>query len=229
MNPSRVFRVIPIGQAIGITGGVSQTSKMPCTSYSLPTAACHTGSKMAKIEGSICSTCYADKGNYRLYANNIEPAQVARLGEVLAAMEDPAQAELWVDAMVALAGRGPYFRWHDSGDLQGPGHLALIVAVALATPDTKHWLPTREYGMVKDWLAQGNTVPANLKIRLSAMYPDKPVVVPASLQGVPGVTTSEVHRHLPATAQVCPAPAQGNECGDCRTCWTDTPVSYAWH
>lgn len=222
-------RIIPIAQAAAITGGTSQTSKMPCASYSLPTAACHTGAKMAAIAGSICSTCYADKGNYRLYAGNIEPAQVARLGEVLAAMSDDAQGALWVDAMAALAGRGPYFRWHDSGDLQGPAHLALIVAVALATPDTLHWLPTREYGYVKDFLASGGAIPANLVVRLSAMYPDKPVVVPASLRGIPGVTTSEVHKHKPTTVRACPAPSQGNKCGECRTCWTGEPVSYAWH
>ena len=62
-----------------ITGGVTQTTKMPCKSYSLPTAACRTGYRMAQVKGSICASCYANKGNYRRYENNILPAQMARL------------------------------------------------------------------------------------------------------------------------------------------------------
>ena len=50
--------------AATIVGGLTQTSKMPGPSYSLPTAACHTGWRMAQIPGSICSKCYANKGFY---------------------------------------------------------------------------------------------------------------------------------------------------------------------
>ena len=90
-----------------VAGSVTQTTKMPCKSYSLPTVACITGFKMSKIAGSICSTCYANKGNYMMYANNIEPAQHARLDS----LSDP----LWVDAMVSHIGNDSYFRWHDDG------------------------------------------------------------------------------------------------------------------
>ena len=63
------MRVIPIHvmnktQASSVAGSVTQTSKMPCKSYSLPTVACITGYKMSKIAGSICSECYANAGNY---------------------------------------------------------------------------------------------------------------------------------------------------------------------
>jgi hypothetical protein len=88
-------------QAHEIHGGLTQTTKMPCQSYSLPTIACVTGFKMRAIAGSICSDCYADKGNYRKYANNIEPAQHARLVSI----DDP----LWVDAMVVSIGTDAYF------------------------------------------------------------------------------------------------------------------------
>jgi hypothetical protein len=80
---------------------------MPCQSYSLPTIACVTGFKMREIAGSICASCYADKGNYRKYANNIEPAQHARLVSI----DDP----LWVDAMVVSIGTDAYF--HDADSL----------------------------------------------------------------------------------------------------------------
>jgi hypothetical protein len=84
--------------------------------------------------------CYADKGNYRKYSNNIEPVQHARLVSI----DDP----LWVDAMVVSIGKDKYFRWHDSGDIQSIDHLEKIADVAKRTPNCMHWLPTREYGIV---------------------------------------------------------------------------------
>jgi len=208
-------------EAHAITGGLTQTTKMPCKSYSLPTAACVTGFRMAKIPGSICSDCYANKGNYHLYANNIEPAQHARL----VSLEDPH----WIDAMVTLIGTDPYFRWHDSGDLQSLEHLELIAAVCERTPDCKHWLPTREYSMVKAYVAKHGAIPRNLMVRLSAMYPDVAVKIPASLQGVPGITASNVHKAGAPIGQGCIAYTQNGECRDCRACWSDAVISYPIH
>jgi hypothetical protein len=205
-----------------VHGGLTQTTKMPCKSYSLPTAACQTGARMAQIEGSICSVCYADKGNYRKYANNIEPAQHARL----VSLEDPA----WVSAMVASIGADSHFRWHDSGDLQSVDHLRLIALVCEATPNCAHWLPTREYSMVKDYVTQFGALPSNLVVRLSAMYPDKPVVIPLSLQGVAGIAASNVHQHSGPVGEPCMAPSQKGECRDCRACWQRSgTVSYSMH
>ena len=113
-----------------LTGGLTQTSKMPCKSYSLPTEACKTGFKMSKIAGSVCSVCYADKGFYKMYQNTIKPAQFARLDSI----NDPA----WVDAMVALIGFDAFFRWHDSGDLQSLEHFEKIVLVSTLTHKTRH-------------------------------------------------------------------------------------------
>jgi len=205
--------------AVEVTGGLTQTSKMPCKSYSLPTIACRTGFAMAKIAGSICSSCYANKGFYSMYAGTIEPAQHSRLES----LNDP----LWVDAMVALIGTDAYFRWHDSGDIQDVSHLELIAEVCDRTPNTRHWLPTREYGMVRAFLASRD-IPVNLTIRLSAMYPDKPVIVPASLQGIKGITVSNVHTAKPV-GQECEANKRGGVCGSCRACWTDVAVSYRLH
>jgi hypothetical protein len=207
-------------QAATVAGSVTTTSKMPCKSYSLPTVACITGYKMSKIAGSICSTCYANKGNYVQYANNIEPAQHARL--------DSLNDELWVDAMVAHIGQDSYFRWHDSGDLQGLWHLEKIAAVAAATPKTRHWLPTREYSFVKQYIAKHGALPKNLIVRLSAMYVDKAVTIPASLQNQANVTVSNVHTSTPIGFE-CNSPKQGGKCLDCRACWSTKPVSYKIH
>lgn len=214
------MKIIPIKTARAICGTLTTTSKMPCKSYSLPTEACHTGYRMAQIEGSICASCYADKGFYRAYANTIKPAQFARL--------DALSAPEWVDGMAALIGRDAFFRWHDSGDLQGLWHLEKIADVARLTPHTRHWLPTREYATVKAYVAKHGALPENLIVRLSAMYPDQPVKIPASLQGVANVTASNVHTGAPI-GQRCVAPDQGGACGDCRACWTDTVISYELH
>jgi hypothetical protein len=208
-------------QAHAITGGVTQTTKMPCKSYSLPTIACVTGFRMASVEGSICSHCYANKGNYVKYAFNVEPAQHARL----VALSDP----LWVDAMVTLIGQDKFFRWHDSGDIQSVEHLELIAAVCRATPDCKHWLPTREYGMVAAFVAT-HDIPANLVIRLSAMFQDVDVKIPASLKGVQGIAASNVHKAKPAVGETCQAYSRQGKCADCRACWDRTAtVSYPLH
>lgn len=225
-----MYKVIPISkaEAKAIAGSCTKTSKMPCESYSLPTEACHTGFKMAQIKGSICASCYADKGFYKVYENNVKPAQFARLDAVQQAMHGDNGA--WVSAMVAHIGDNSYFRWHDSGDLQGVEHLRLIAAVCEATPHTKHWLPTREYSMVKQYIEAGHKIPGNLVIRLSAMFVDKPVIVPKSLQGIEGILTSEVHQNSKATAYECVAPKQQNTCGNCRACFNrDSNVSYAFH
>lgn len=208
-------------QAHEVHGGLTQTTKMPCKSYSLPTIACVTGFRMREIANSICAMCYAEKGNYRKYSNNIEPAQHARLVSI----DDP----LWVDAMVVSIGADKYFRWHDSGDVQNIDHLEKIAEVAKRTPHCMHWLPTREYGIVSAFTAQYD-IPDNLIIRLSAMFTDKPVIVPKTLQGVKGVAVSNVHSVKPI-GTACNAPKQNGECRSCRACWSRkvSAVSYSIH
>ena len=214
-------KVISIKSANEITGGLTQTSKMPCKSYSLPTIACVTGYEMRNVAGSICSKCYACKGFYAMYETTIEPSQMARLSSI----DDPE----WRDAMVRLIGYDPFFRWHDSGDLQSAHHLSLIVSVCEATPKTMHWLPTREYGMVKEYLTNGGKIPANLVIRLSAMFPDKPVIIPKSLQNIDGITATNVHTVAPIGKE-CTAYQNDGKCGDCRDCWNRKDViSYPLH
>ena len=206
-------KVIPIRKidAVSICGTLTQTSKMPCKSYSLPTEACQTGYRMAQIKGSICNSCYADKGFYKMYAKTIKPAQFARLDSI----NDPH----WVDAMVNLIGNDSYFRFHDLGDLQGVDHLRKIAQIAEQLPKCLFWLPTREYAMVKQYIDKFGELPKNLFVRLSAMYPDKPVVVPKSLQGFSNITASNVHT----------SKAMGKPCVDCRACWTNAVISYKLH
>ena len=121
-------------EAREITGGLSKPSKMPGPSYNLPAASCQTGAKLAKIPGTICHGCYAMKGRYRF--RNVRLALARRLESL-----DHPQ---WVQAMTILIKGEKFFRWHDSGDLQSAWHLQQIFEVCNNTPDTAHWLPTRE-------------------------------------------------------------------------------------
>ena len=216
-------------QAHEIHGGLTQTTKMPCKSYSLPTIACVTGFKMRAIAGSICSKCYAEKGNYKKYAGNIEPAQHARLESISLAIAEPEYRALWIQAMAVSIGDDEYFRFHDSGDLQNIEHLELYAELARAMPNCKFWLPTREYGIVSAFTAQYD-IPDNLIIRLSAMFTDRPVIVPASLKGIAGVAVSNVHRKK-AIGTACNAPSTNGECRTCRKCWSRAvaAVSYSIH
>ena len=184
-----------IKEAQAITGSMTRTSKMPGLSYSLPAWECKTGSKLRKIKNSVCSACYALKGNYTRY-KAIKAAQYVRLASL--------NSELWTAAIVTQIKRQKYFRWHDAGDVQDVQHLNKIYEVCKLTPDTKHWMPTRE-AWVKDHL---DNKPDNLVIRFSAPMIDQ--AAPASWPNSSEVVTE---------GATCPAPQQGNSCGDCRNCW----------
>ena len=202
--------------AIKLVGGCSDTSKMPGLSYGLPTANCITGEKLAKLDGSVCSKCYAKRGYYRTFACSVLPAQERRL----ASIDDPQ----WVEAMIAVLRKEQWFRWFDSGDLQSLQMLRNICEVARRTPHCKHWLATRERAFVRRYLTE-STVPDNLVIRVSATFPDVPV------KPLKGVQLSNVHSKKPAVGQVCPAPQQNGKCDTCRACWDKSVpiISYVEH
>jgi len=184
-----------VKEAAAITGSMTRTSKMPGLSYSLPAWECKTGSKLRKIKNSVCSACYALKGNYTRY-KAIKAAQYVRLASL--------NSELWTAAIVTQIKRQKFFRWHDAGDVQDVQHLNKIYEVCRLTPGTKHWMPTRE-AWIKDHL---DSKPDNLVIRFSAPMIDQ--AAPASWPNSSEVVTE---------GATCPAPQQGNSCGDCRNCW----------
>ena len=198
-------------------GSLSTPSKMPGYGYSTSADDCITGSKLANVKGSICSICYARKGRYVF--PNVQNAMKKRL-ESLERLD-------WIDTMVQLISRkekSGFFRWHDSGDLQGVWHLEKIAEVARRLPSIKFWLPTREYKIVSDWM-KFCTKPRNLTIRLSAFMMDGPA--PVAVAKRLGLTTSGAKK----TGFSCPSSQQGNQCGDCRACWDEavTNVDYKPH
>ena len=187
-------------QAKEITGGLSAPGKMPEGSYNLPASACQTGAKLREIPGTPCFGCYAFKGRY-----NFSKVQQA-LRRRLQSLNHPD----WVRAMVVLIKGKKHFRWHDSGDLQGPKHLTNIFEVCKLTPETMHWLPTQERKLLQ--FLDPDIIPTNLIIRLSNAKNDT----------VPGQAWSHWSTVVskPRAGHVCPAPEQGNNCGSCRACWS---------
>ena len=199
-----------VKEAQAITGSMTRTTKMPGLSYSLPAWECKTGSKLRKIKGSVCASCYALKGNYTRY-KAIKAAQYVRLE----ALKD----QRWIAAMVAQIIRQKYFRWHDAGDIQSPEHLQKIFRVCELTSETQHWMPTREAQFLKD--IDPDTVPKNLIIRMSSHMVDQ---APVTFWPWTSTVTSGQNA-------TCPAPQQGGQCGSCRQCWTREVknVSYGKH
>ena len=155
---------------------------------------------------------------------------------VAAAMERRFQAldkPLWCEAIAELLNRRrqSFFRWHDSGDLQSVAHLARIVRVCELTPQVRHWLPTREYKIVTDYVSAGGEIPANLEIRMSVHMIGGHVPTFPRLKGLVSVSTVSSDEATYPEAHQCPAPSQGGMCGDCRACWSpDVPhVNYHLH
>ena len=207
-------------EATKVIGSLSNTSKMPGKSWGISAALCKTGSKLACIDGTICADCYACKNAYVMY-----PAVAKAHATRINAWKNDRLA--WCQAMVDLIGRESHFRWFDSGDIQSADMLRDILAVAARTPNTKHWIATREVGFVRDALA-GKTIPDNVVIRMSASFPDSSHVPGASLTG----TVALVHTSQAQDgAYACPAPLQGNACCNCRACWSRdvAAVSYKSH
>nr|WP_319513362.1 hypothetical protein [uncultured Cohaesibacter sp.] len=209
-------------------GAISnRNSKMPGTTFAISAKECKVGSKLAKVEGSVCHKCYAMK------LQKMRPSvDMGWTANYLKATAMIAKApEKWADAMAFQINREAdktgekYHRWFDSGDLQSVEMLRAIVLTCERTPEIAHWLPTREAGMVKQYLKEFGPFPSNLVVRMSStMIGDRPRAGHGN--------TSTVHaKGDTPVGYVCPARDQGNACGDCRACWDlDVKnVSYPLH
>lgn len=198
-------------------GSLGKPSKMPGHTYGLSAFDCKVGAKLSEVVGSTCHKCYAKRGNYLFQST--KKAQALRLSSL-----DEAQ---WVLAMVEKIRKlhESHFRWHDSGDVQSLQHLFQIVAVAEALPEVSFWMPTREKGIVNEYLRTFGAFPENLTVRVSAaMIGAEP---PA---GFPH--TSTVHKKgTEPVGHVCPSNQQDGKCGSCRACWDKRVenVAYPYH
>jgi hypothetical protein len=227
-----IAKRMTLQQAHAIAGTLGQPSKMPGAAYGIDAFQCRKGGDLVDDPRSTCHGCYARRNFYRYW----RAAVTAR-----ARRQAAIRHRYWAEAMIALIwdyiehGGEPAFRWHDSGDLHGPWHLANICAVAEATPDVRHWIPTREYDDVAAYLRAGGRIPGNLAVRMSAHYVGQAAEVPAEIVHLPTSTTHRKGEAPPVKkkgAIVCHAiDADVNMCRGCRACWDGrvTNVSYRMH
>jgi len=220
-----------------LTGGLTTTTKMPCKSYSIPSSMCLIGGQLRKVKGSVCEHCYTYR--YRRFPNVIEKQQ-----ERIATLIQPR----WVEAMAYLikSESNRFFRWHDSGDLQGIWHLKKIVEVARLTPEVNHWLPTLEVQIVEDYLKRGHEIPFNLCIRFSAPMVRNIIHVQHPLgsvklrkmrcTGSAVLKMSKKQKEIVKLdyldrSNICPAFKNDGKCGDCRKCWDNNEemIHYVYH
>ena len=203
-------------QAREIVVSLGNAGKMPCPTYNTPAILCKTGSKLRKIKGSTCHNCYAMKGNY------LFPSVAKGLKKRFNAFNHPRFVEGMSMMINHYAKKSGYFRWFDSGDLRDIIMLNKIIIICENTPKIKHWLPTREVKIVKDYLKIYKKFPKNLVVRVSA-----PMIDGEPLKSFRW--TSSVHQNKKPIGHDCPSRFQQNKCMDCRACWDKRVRNVSYH
>ena len=197
-------------------------SKMPGSTFSFHTDVCF----------KKCSFCYARKIEKR-YPSVLQHGINNYKGYLKA---DKMQ---WVDSMVYQLNHYnvKHHRWFAGGDLpkdQSFQCLIDIIEVCKQTPNTKHWLPTKDYKAIALLLKSNIDVPKNLVIRVSSPIVDgKPLAVSTKKDRVLSSTIFTVklkeNNELNFVNVRCNAELnKPKNCGDCRACWDEkiNNVSY---
>lgn len=209
---------------------LTQTTKMPGPSWSLPAH-----KSCPRANGTICDSCYADKGCYRF--RGPRHAQAVRFSWTVESMRTAAGRQQWIQCMVdAIRNSGAeYFRVHDSGDMFNAAYAECWLEVCRAMPRVQFWIPTRAWQQpagplpvfdpLLDTLRRIAALP-NVAVRPSALnFGD----LPPAVDGLHAGSTADIAQTCGVNH--CPAPSQGNQCGECRACWEEktTPIAYCRH
>lgn len=186
-------------------GHISKTSKMPCYSWSRSAFDC-------KYTDPIClKYCYARKHHYNF--KNVK--------EALAINKEKWKDPEWVknfEMFLKYFINAQYFRWFDSGDLNGDIELfTKICEIADRCPKILFWLPTRDKEVIKEYVKNKRTkrldeLHPNLIIRLSASDVDKD----------PNYKFAKKHGLRVSSVRKFNSDCQAKitkTCGTCRKCW----------
>lgn len=190
---------------------LSVTTKLDgIKSWSLQALDTCPGSKNA--DGTLvpaCSGCYATTGRY------IMPTTKAPRER----NKQDWQRAGWVQDMAQALSKETHFRWFDSGDMYSLTLAKKILAVMRATPNTKHWLPTRmaKFPKFQAVLDEMRALP-NVMVRFSADNVDG-----GYTPGVHGSTITPPNAK-PKHVFICGAYQREGKCAGCRACW-DKSVS----
>ena len=194
---------------------LSQTTKMPCKSWSLPALDTCPGSRDQHGQlVEVCQGCYATTGNYRF--PNVRASREHN-------RQDWKRSE-WVDDMVEVIGSDPYFRWFDSGDIYHPKLAQKILEVMRLTRNTMHWLPTRSHKVdgIRAIITSMKKM-KNVSVRYSSDKINSLTLKHGSFvfDARAGYESALRYRYPEADddIEICMASTRGGECGSCRSCW----------
>src|SRR5215469_6997661 len=211
---------------------LTNTSKMPCVSWSLPAGESCPWALYG--EGAICDGCYAQQGMYVWKA--VTNAQHVRFDWVRDCLKTDAGTDQFVRVMASAITqtRNNIFRVHDSGDLFSSDYIDAWTRLVPLCPGIQFWFPTRssrpmrmskltpEQRMRWEISLLALAAEPNVTVRPSALFVNAPAPVIPGLAAGSGASDSEWN---------CPASTQNNECGSCRMCWfaPETPITYHLH
>lgn len=212
--------------------------KIHGSTWSTSPAFCNVGGKLINKPGSVCHKCYAVKMGKvypsadKSWTNNLMLFRRAVLDDtVIDWCESVAAQIIRISANKTKKGlKGANFhRWFSAGDIDSITMLRAIIKVCELTPSINHWLPTREKGILSEYLNHTlEPLPVNLNIRLSGAMIDGSIPATHS-----AVTSSTVHTKGKAKGIECPSykPANKGSCGDCSMCWNKKieNISYLKH
>ena len=122
--------------------------------------------------------------------------------------------------MVTQIKNQKWFRWHDAGDIQSLEHLEKIFEVCKQTPETMHWMPTREAQFLK------TIDPATVPKKFNNSYEFS--------HGGPGsckILALDFHCNKHGRGNLPCSQSGRTMFKDCRACWTRSisNISYGKH
>lgn len=213
-------------------------SKILGSTFSTDPFQCKVGEKLASVENSTCSKCYARKlakvypSARKSWENNLNLFREAEKDSynLVKWCESIAYQilQISVSKLKAKKQGASLHRWFSSGDLDNLNMLKAIVYICKLTPSVSHWLPTREKALIRQYLNTNlEGFPKNLNVRISDTMIDQ-VNFNESLAGV---TFSSVHTDKVIKGHECKAINNSGSCGSCTMCWDKTVirVSYKKH
>ena len=205
---------------------LSGTSKMPCKSWSLPAwETCPSARSENGKPVDACSNCYALQGAYQW-----KPAKELRAYNL-----ENWKLNTWVEDMVILINKEGkrnkknLFRWFDSGDIYCSDLAKKIEQVLKATPNIRHWIPTRQYKdkKIKVILDRMNTLD-NVVVRFSSDSTNG-AMLDSSYNST--ITPSPEDIKSSKGVSICRAYERKGKCASCTACWSKkiTTIVYPLH
>lgn len=227
----------PLVQAVAYGKVQERNSKIEGSTYNLPTWACHTGSKLAKVAGSVCEKCYATAIEKGIRGATVRASVQANLDAWLQAQASNDYAGWCVaiaSQIMAISNRKrnrsnpakqvgwDQHRWFSGGDCHDYDMFVCIMNVARMTPKIQHWFPTKEKQFVLTYLRQHGSFPPNMCVRLS-----DPMIDGDQQFVQHGYTRAAVQRHTDMAGYKCPATFNKSQksCDGCTACW-DKKIGY---